>query len=67
MEEIIGDRENFKKKKHTRTKQEIRDMHKSIQLMMPRDVQNANSLVFSQINLNKYSWNNQGEKVIKFL
>ena len=34
-----------------------------IKLMMPREVQNANSLIFSQINLNKYSWEEDGENV----
>lgn len=35
----------------------------AIKLMMPREVQNANSLIFSQINLNKYTWEEHGEKV----
>lgn len=41
----------------------VQMMGGSIKLILPRDVQNANSLIFSQINLNKYSWDIDGEKV----
>lgn len=37
--------------------------HYSIEYMLPREVQNANSLIFSQINLNKYAWEKEGELV----
>ncbi len=41
----------------------VNEINNSIKLMLPRDVQNAKSLIFSQINLNKYSWEDQGDKV----
>jgi hypothetical protein len=49
-----------------KTKPNVADINNSIKFMLPRDVQNANSLIFSQINLNKYSWEVQGENVSKF-
>ncbi len=36
------------------------NINNSIKSMLPREIQNANSLIFSQINLNKYSWEEDG-------
>jgi hypothetical protein len=36
----------------------------TVELMMPRDVLNVNTLLSSQLNLNKYAWETDGDKVI---
>ncbi len=36
-----------------------------LKLIMTRDMQNASSLINSQMNLNKYSWEEDGENVNK--
>lgn len=38
-----------------------------MKLMMPRDVENANNLISSQHNLNKYTWEEHGEQVIIYI
>jgi hypothetical protein len=53
--------ENFRKKSKKRNSRE--NNISSIKLLMPRDVQNANSLIISKINLNKFCWEKDGENV----
>jgi hypothetical protein len=53
--------ENFRKKSKKRNSKE--NNISTIKLLMPRDVQNANSLIISKINLNKFCWDKDGEKV----
>ena len=43
----------IKKKRKFKNKSKTYNFNNSIKLMLPREVQNA--LIFSQINLNKYS------------
>jgi hypothetical protein len=51
---------NSGKLPHLKTIKAIRN---SLKLILPRDVQNANCIIFSKINLNKYFWEIDGEKV----
>lgn len=55
----------LKDKVKIKNKKELEEVPKmgSMKLFMPRDVQNANSLILSQINSNKYSWEIDGERV----
>jgi hypothetical protein len=46
---------------------EIKIIDKHMKYIMPRDIQNANTLFSSKINLNKLSWEVDGEKVEKTL
>lgn len=34
-------------------------------IIVPRDLQNANNVIFSKNSLNKYSWEKDGEEVRK--
>jgi hypothetical protein len=58
----IKRKEKLKEREPKKEKDKLDEIG-AIKLMIPREVQNANSLIFSQINLNKYSWEEDGEKV----
>ncbi len=38
-------------------------MNNISKIIIPRDLQNANSLIFSKNTMTKYSWEKDGEKV----
>jgi hypothetical protein len=60
MEEIKDiERDSFKKMKDMSNI----SLMNSMNIILPRDIQNATSLLSSQKNMNKFSWEEEGDNV----
>lgn len=58
-------REKLKKDSNKVLKPKSKDhiISGTVNLVLPRDVVNANALILGQVNLNKYSWETDGAEV----